>query len=169
MAKEVVFLNISDKSDLIENNYDLNSDECAICSDNKREILLKPCNHMIACESCSSRCKKCLICKETIKERIKIEECLICAEKKATILLEPCGHMCTCEGCSKLLKKCIKCRVQIDKQINFLNKKSLPDSPVLNKSTQNIEAESTNLNDVKKLQQQLQDIKEQVNKNSLLL
>jgi E3 ubiquitin-protein ligase mind-bomb len=38
-------------------------EECMICSDSKREVLFKPCNHITACEACASRCKKCLICK----------------------------------------------------------------------------------------------------------
>ncbi len=37
-------------------------EECMVCSDAKRDIIFKPCNHIGACESCASRCKKCLLC-----------------------------------------------------------------------------------------------------------
>ena len=157
------------------------SEECMICTDSKRDTLIKPCNHVIACNACSLRCKKCLLCKEAIQERVKLEECLICSEKKSFVLVEPCGHMVTCENCSKLIKKCIQCREPIEKKTTYTeccvdnrpvvdqikNNNSLLSSPRLStsgsfsrKSTQPNELE--NLKDMKKLQQQLHEIKEHV-------
>ncbi|CAF1147481.1 unnamed protein product, partial [Brachionus calyciflorus] len=63
---------------LIKKEKDLN--ECPICCEKKLEILLKPCNHVNACEECSSRLKKCLICKEQIQDRIKLDNCMICED-----------------------------------------------------------------------------------------
>ncbi|OXB81661.1 UNVERIFIED_CONTAM: hypothetical protein H355_008910 [Colinus virginianus] len=60
-----------------------------------------------------------------------IEECVVCSDKKAAVLFQPCGHMCACETSGNI--------------------------PVMQKDKDN-----TNVNaDVQKLQQQLQDIKEQ--------
>lgn len=124
-------------------------DECPICCDKKQEVLMKPCNHLNTCKGCSERLKKCLTCKETILDRILLENCMICDDTLSNVLLEPCGHIYTCEPCSKPLKKCIECRVPIEKQINIFSstKSKISDGNCLN---------------LKKLQQQLQDIKEQV-------
>jgi E3 ubiquitin-protein ligase mind-bomb len=143
-----------------------------ICSDSIRDTLLKPCNHIIGCNVCSSRCKKCLLCKEAIEDRIKIDECHVCSEKKSSILLQPCGHMCTCADCSKLLKKCIKCREVIEKKTPYYElctvntpKESIltPSNSFLNRySAAGLEEDEDKTKDLKKLQQQLEDIKEQV-------
>ena len=139
-------------------------EECMVCSDNKRDTLFQPCNHIVACSLCANRCKKCLICKETVLQRVQIDECIVCSDRKASCLFQPCGHVCACEVCAVLMKKCVKCRVPIERQISFVQccaiqqeKSSLRDetaSPPL--------LQTTEPNDVVKLQQQLQDIKEQV-------
>jgi hypothetical protein len=49
-------------------------EECMVCSDNKRDTLFQPCNHIAACSLCANRCKKCLICKETVLQRVQIDE-----------------------------------------------------------------------------------------------
>ncbi len=152
-----------------------------VCSDNKRDILFQPCNHIVACSVCASRCKKCLICKEAILQRVQIDECLVCSDRKASYLFQPCGHMCACEVCAVLMKKCVKCRVQIEKQISFLQCCGAPvpqekgfmnngcrdeaGSPSLFTSLSSTtlkNANSSSPSDMLKLQQQLQDIKEQV-------
>ena len=155
---------INNKELLINKNQqqEIIFEECIICSDSKRDTLLKPCNHILSCYQCSSRCKKCLICKEAIKERIKIENCVVCSEHKAKVLFEPCGHMCSCESCSVFIKKCVICRVNVDKYIPFsVCCGNLPQeqSLVIN-NKESTSSESNNL-DVQKLKQQLEDIKEQ--------
>lgn len=50
------------------------TDECLLCSENKRDTVFKPCGHVIACEGCASRIKKCLICRETVTSREKVEK-----------------------------------------------------------------------------------------------
>ena len=128
-------------------------DECPICCDKKQEVLMKPCNHLNTCKDCSNRLKKCLTCKKTITERVLLENCMICDANISNVLLEPCGHIQTCGPCSKPLKKCIKCRVPIEMQINIFSSKI--------DSTKNKNSDGNCLN-LMKLQQQLQDIKEQV-------
>ena len=47
-------------------------DECMVCSDMKRDMLFGPCGHVATCSLCSSRVKKCLMCKETVQSRTKV-------------------------------------------------------------------------------------------------
>jgi hypothetical protein len=76
--------------------------------------------------------------------------------------------MCACEVCAPLMKKCVKCRVQIEKQVPLLECCSLEKVPMPNILTNSLNKEINNTNlieettDMHKLQQQLQDIKEQV-------
>lgn len=90
--------------------------------------------------------------------------------------------MCACDACAALMKKCVQCRAQIDRVIPYVvccgvnNQISLSpgcrspinadagrplgndpkDGPMMNNGCRD------SSNDVQKLQQQLQDIKEQV-------
>ena len=106
----------------------------------------------------------------------------MCSDKKASVLFRPCGHMCACEGCAALMKKCVQCRSQIDRIIPFVvccglnNQVSLSPgtrSPISAETKQqsaskeegplmNNGCRDNNNSDIQKLQQQLQDIKEQV-------
>ncbi|XP_075444629.1 E3 ubiquitin-protein ligase MIB1 [Ascaphus truei] len=144
-------------------------EECMVCSDLKRDTLFGPCGHIATCSLCSPRVKKCLICKDQVQSRTKIEECVVCSDKKAAVLFQPCGHMCACENCASLMKKCVQCRAVVERRVPFVmccSGKCIEEVtddiaggniPALQKDKDN-----TNVNaDVQKLQQQLQDIKEQ--------
>uniref|UniRef100_A0AAQ4PDD0 RING-type E3 ubiquitin transferase n=1 Tax=Gasterosteus aculeatus aculeatus TaxID=481459 RepID=A0AAQ4PDD0_GASAC len=135
-------------------------DECMVCSDLKRDTLFGPCGHIATCSLCSPRVKKCLICKDQVQSRTKIEECVVCSDKKAAVLFQPCGHMCACENCASLMKKCVQCRAVVERRTPFVlccGGKASGNIPGLQRDKDN-----TNVNaDVQKLQQQLQDIKEQ--------
>lgn len=50
------------------------NDECLLCSEQKRDTVFKPCGHIVSCEACGSRIKKCLICRETVSSREKVSE-----------------------------------------------------------------------------------------------
>ncbi|MEE6464267.1 hypothetical protein FKM82_006222 [Ascaphus truei] len=104
-----------------------------------------------------------------ILEECMIEECVVCSDKKAAVLFQPCGHMCACENCASLMKKCVQCRAVVERRVPFVmccSGKCIEEVtddiaggniPALQKDKDN-----TNVNaDVQKLQQQLQDIKEQ--------
>uniref|UniRef100_A0A0L8FS13 RING-type domain-containing protein n=2 Tax=Octopus bimaculoides TaxID=37653 RepID=A0A0L8FS13_OCTBM len=136
-------------------------EECMVCSDMKRDTLFGPCVHIATCSLCSPRVKKCLICKEPVQSRTKIEECVVCSDKKASILFKPCGHMCACDGCAALMKKCVQCRTQIEKTVPFIvccggNPPPVPQPVgVMNNGSRDLSR------DIQKLQQQLQDIKDQ--------
>lgn len=53
-----------------------NENDCAICMDNQRNSVLRPCNHMVTCYSCSlvlhNRQDNCPVCREVITDVIKI-------------------------------------------------------------------------------------------------
>lgn len=91
--------------------------------------------------------------------------------------------MCACESCSQIMKKCVLCRAQIELMVPLTvcsgglgticevkadieeePKPSTSDAaqnlvlPLMNNGGRDL----TNTNDIQKLQQQLQDIKEQV-------
>lgn len=150
-------------------------EECMVCSDMKRDTLFGPCGHIATCSLCSPRVKKCLMCKEPVQSRTKIEECVVCSDKRASVLFKPCGHMCACDGCAALMKKCVQCRAQIDKVIPFIvccggTVLTWAGLSILQGSNQpqpgpgmmmNNGCRDTSHSDIQKLQQQLQDIKEQ--------
>lgn len=169
-------------SDSMQSDQDT-LEECMVCSDMKRDTLFGPCGHIATCSLCSPRVKKCLMCKEPVQARTKIEECVVCSDKKASVLFKPCGHMCACDGCAALMKKCVQCRAQIDKVIPFIvccggtvsistltthacaqSTFAVPSATANNAPTGNIMnngSRDTTSSDIQKLQQQLQDIKEQ--------
>lgn len=158
-------------------------DECLVCSDLKRDTLFKPCGHVACCSVCSPRVKKCLVCREPVIARIKIEECVVCSDKKASVLFKPCCHMCACEGCAALMKKCVQCRAQIDHIVPFViccggigtisdvqpeceeaqnaTLATVIEPVSLAGALMNNGIRDTSNSDIQKLQQQLQDIKEQ--------
>ena len=49
-------------------------DECMVCSDARRDTLYGPCGHVTTCFVCSSRVKKCLLCKEPVQSKTKVYE-----------------------------------------------------------------------------------------------
>lgn len=123
--------------------------ECAVCSElGVANVLLKPCNHAVACEECSSRMKKCIVCKAFVEMRVTTDGRLVpgierCEKSKiervnyleskiseieemntCTICMERCRNtifLCghgTCEVCAKTLKFCHMCRKLIEQRIN---------------------------------------------------
>jgi len=60
---------ISYKQMLIDKNIDKkDSVYCIICMDNNRNVLFKPCNHIVICDNCSGTTdlRECIICKVKI-------------------------------------------------------------------------------------------------------
>lgn len=45
---------------------------CKICMTNERNVLLKPCHHVVVCSDCSDKIAECSVCRELITEKIKI-------------------------------------------------------------------------------------------------
>lgn len=66
----------SDEMDMTPQSGELNTstplDECLVCSDLKRDMLFKPCCHVVCCSACAPLVKKCLVCRDTITQRVKV-------------------------------------------------------------------------------------------------
>jgi len=135
--------------------------ECIVCSDQYRDCVFSPCGHVATCHVCASRIKKCLICREFIESRQKIEECVVCSDKKASVLFRPCCHMVACFGCSSLMKKCVQCRSTITKTIPFKELCAVEDEAELKRLPSVSAPASPREEDVNMLEKQLQEIKEQ--------
>jgi hypothetical protein len=52
-----------------DNSNNINNDVlCILCNDNQRNVLFRPCNHLVICDVCSGQTdfKECIICKQEI-------------------------------------------------------------------------------------------------------
>lgn len=49
--------------------------DCLVCSEATASVLFKPCNHMVACEACASIMKKCVECRSAIDETLPFNVC----------------------------------------------------------------------------------------------
>ncbi|CAF4757892.1 unnamed protein product [Pieris macdunnoughi] len=153
-------------------------EECLVCSDAKRDTLFRPCGHICCCNVCAARVKKCFECRAPVTSRARVGECMVCSEAPATVVFRPCGDVCACASCAPLMRKCVKCRTPL--QPHNLHKNELtkectsnlvtavpnkgqpavsPAGPHVMNNTRQPGAPSTA--EVQKLQQQLEDIKEQ--------
>jgi len=123
-------------------------------------------------------------------DHVVATECLVCCENEASVTFKPCGHICVCKTCSNVIKKCLQCREVIyQKEINS-STRSKPQSNLMtmtqnhfeNREEKNCAASTSNRSsnedvisnnflrkdtcnsdaEIQKLQQQLQDIKQQV-------
>ena len=45
---------------------------CTVCLDNIRDVLFAPCAHVVACHTCTTRLKKCVLCRARIKGIVKV-------------------------------------------------------------------------------------------------
>ncbi|XP_003424076.1 E3 ubiquitin-protein ligase MIB1 isoform X2 [Nasonia vitripennis] len=50
-------------------------EECVVCSDRKASVLFRPCGHMCACDSCASLMKKCVQCRAQILHMLPLTMC----------------------------------------------------------------------------------------------
>lgn len=55
-----------------ENRRFKNQLQCKICMDGNANVVFLPCGHMIACVKCSPALRKCGICRQRIRDRVKI-------------------------------------------------------------------------------------------------
>jgi len=62
-----------DKDNFIKKTYETDSDLiCIICYENKKNCIIRKCNHVISCYSCSKKIKKCPVCNKKIYKVEKI-------------------------------------------------------------------------------------------------
>lgn len=64
--------------------------------------------------------KKCLICRESVSARDKIDECVVCSDRPSSVFFKPCGHMVSCENCAPIMKKCVECRTPIEQMVPWI-------------------------------------------------
>lgn len=161
-------------------------DECLVCSDRRASVFFQPCAHMVACENCAPIMKKCVLCRTTIREWVPLS---ICSGGKGSVnkvLLQSTdldsgkmgGVNKSGEGVS-MNNATVSAASQAQTLFNLSstniisnnNSNLLASTP--NATNAAVSAPATNVNvntssgagqldDVQKLQQQLQDIKEQV-------
>ena len=72
MRGDCMTLSPSGNHELAQDSSEQTLDECLVCSEKKRDTLFLPCAHVAACNSCSERVKKCLLCKEYVDDRKKV-------------------------------------------------------------------------------------------------
>ena len=98
---------------------------CVVCRSEKPSVMVIPCGHVIACESCcptliNSVKDVCPTCKGKIvklKNDIKIDSriCVVCNLRGSNKIFEPCNHISTCSNCVRdhKFKSCPTCNVKI--------------------------------------------------------
>uniref|UniRef100_A0A4W5KIA0 E3 ubiquitin-protein ligase MIB2 n=1 Tax=Hucho hucho TaxID=62062 RepID=A0A4W5KIA0_9TELE len=113
--------------------------ECLICSELALLVVFCPCQHIVACEECAHRMKKCIKCQVTITKKIRQENseqhnlleqlqsryrqmeeritCPICIDNHIKLVFQ-CGHA-SCIDCSAALKTCPICRQTIRERIQL--------------------------------------------------
>jgi hypothetical protein len=133
--------------------------KCILCVNNERDILLKPCKHVIYCGECALTVDECSLCREDIAERVKLDKCLGCKQRPSEVMNKPCQHLNTCVECSKDLSTCLECSSQIDGLIGIESLAKLDLDLSENSLGQEHEPESKNL--IFKLNQ-LNSVKEKV-------
>ncbi|KAL3861794.1 hypothetical protein ACJMK2_007813 [Sinanodonta woodiana] len=119
--------------------------ECMVCSEQLAVVRFEPCGHIIACQDCCIKMKRCIECKTQITDKIgpdsqrlssgtspapidnpsllqrklnEMEEnilCNICMERRRNLAFL-CGHT-VCNVCGDALKNCHMCRKPITKKI----------------------------------------------------
>lgn len=45
---------------------------CSICFDNQIEFVFLPCGHVNSCRNCSEKFKKCPICRQLIRQKVRV-------------------------------------------------------------------------------------------------
>ncbi|XP_030388129.1 E3 ubiquitin-protein ligase mind-bomb isoform X2 [Scaptodrosophila lebanonensis] len=160
-------------------------DECLVCSDRRAAVFFRPCGHMVACEHCSALMKKCVLCRTQIEEMLPFTLCcggMGTAEKvsgtctttsNATSIVEekfiepPCVNT---SGHSVAMNNTVVTPVAGSNQLNSQNNllaaaAANSNVPATNLAASGMVAPSNvnnfQMDDVQKLKQQLQDIKEQ--------
>ncbi|XP_031636139.1 E3 ubiquitin-protein ligase mind-bomb-like [Contarinia nasturtii] len=126
-------------------------DECLVCSDKRASIFFKPCGHMVVCENCSKIMKKCVQCRTQIDEMVPLSVCCggTGAVEKVSASLDDKNDSELMLGINKL-----GINVAMNNTVS-----ATPSNAAVNQTNTNIN--NIQLDDVQKLQQQLQDIKEQ--------
>ncbi|KMQ98201.1 e3 ubiquitin-protein ligase mib1 [Lasius niger] len=126
-----------DKESLIE--------ECVVCSDRKAGMLFRPCGHMCACEGCAALMKKCVQCRAQIQHMVPLSVC--CGGG---------GDVTYVKGCNASEETISEVNADLEEEPTPSNNTMAGEALLMNNGSRD-----TSHSDIQKLQQQLQDIKEQ--------
>jgi len=67
---EILEMNIEVQKIIQKKSFKCN--DCVICLDQPKEIMLIPCNHMCVCSKCSQKVTICPICRQQTEQKIKV-------------------------------------------------------------------------------------------------
>ena len=117
-----------------------------MCSDKKASVLFRPCGHMCACEGCAALMKKCVQCRSQID---RVLPYVVCCGLNNTATLSP--------SCRSPSNAEVAGNRSVASSLTGAARPAGQDGPLMNNGCR----DNSNT-DIQKLQQQLQDIKEQV-------
>lgn len=120
-------------------------EECVVCSDRKAGVLFRPCGHMCACDACAALMKKCVQCRAHIQHMVPMSVC--CGGG---------GDVTYVKGCNTTAAGSLA-DVKVDEEEEPAPTNTSGGETIL----MNNGSRDTSHSDIQKLQQQLQDIKEQ--------
>ncbi|GAB0098858.1 E3 ubiquitin-protein ligase mind-bomb [Sergentomyia squamirostris] len=128
-------------------------DECLVCSDRRASVFFKPCGHMVACDNCGPIMKKCVQCRTQIEHMTPM---VVCCGGQGTI-----SKVTTAQ--EEQRPEDVAALLCVNKSGQGVSMNNATGASVSSVTAQMANANINNiqLDDVQKLQQQLQDIKEQ--------
>uniref|UniRef100_A0A1B0GCN7 RING-type E3 ubiquitin transferase n=1 Tax=Glossina morsitans morsitans TaxID=37546 RepID=A0A1B0GCN7_GLOMM len=148
-------------------------DECLVCSDRRASVFFKPCGHMVACDNCSRLMKKCVLCRTQIEEMMPFSLC--CGgggiiEKVHTVSYSETEkiqgmHCVNTSGLGVAMNNTIT-GTMMNTPVAGSNQLQSQNNILVGPTANSVMQAPSNVNnfqidDVQKLKQQLQDIKEQ--------
>ncbi|XP_051167130.1 E3 ubiquitin-protein ligase MIB1 [Leptopilina boulardi] len=120
-------------------------EECVVCSDRKAGVLFRPCGHMCACDACAALMKKCVQCRAHIQHMVPMSVC--CGGG---------GDVTYVKGCNTTAAGSLTDVKDDEEEEPAPTNTSGGETILMNNGSRD-----TSHSDIQKLQQQLQDIKEQ--------
>lgn len=142
-------------------------EDCLVCSEKPARMLFKPCNHLVACGNCAQIIKKCVECRTPIDHQVPFKVC--CGGKMDNNdASKPQNNVEAAASSSMENSSTDPYAASVSAALSSMNINSnaastaSPLMPVSNNPTMNNGRKDTTHSDVQKLQQQLNDIKEQV-------
>lgn len=120
-------------------------EECVVCSDRKAGVLFRPCGHMCACDACAALMKKCVQCRAHIQHMVPMSVC--CGGG---------GDVTYVKGCNTTAAGSLTDDKVDEEEEPAPTNTSAGETILMNNGSRD-----TSHSDIQKLQQQLQDIKEQ--------
>ncbi|KAI1284962.1 E3 ubiquitin-protein ligase MIB1 [Halotydeus destructor] len=123
-------------------------EECVVCSDKKASVLFKPCGHMCACDGCAALMKKCVQCRASID---KVVPFIVCCGGTAPVAVASSSQPTSSSGGN----------MEVAGNISSSSSNCNSNAPGVLMNNGARDMSNSDVQSVQKLQEQLQDIKEQ--------